>query len=329
MKRASFIIMVTLLLTSCTGYRLNFDGGIISPVPVNFPGVNSSFDDYNSDLRITWSERGFTLIFSTNRNSLGNDFDFISFGGNIFFDLLDGEFKISAWQNENGLLEQVNTDSNEFGPLFTADYPYFYTWKNEGTERFFYSSDQEGNLDIWCCKYLLGNDVFDPLEEPFVLTALNSGSDDGYLTLHTGGLQGRETVYFMSDRDGSFDIYQAVSEEGKLISDPSAVTVTRVAALSSSSSDKCPFICGNTMVFASDREGGYGGFDLWYSVWNGQDWSVPVNMGAHINSEYDEYRPIVVSGEEGRFLNDLLIFSSNRPGGKGGFDLYYAGVPRR
>jgi hypothetical protein len=29
------------------------------------------------------------------------------------------------------------------------------------------------------------------------------------------------------------------------------------------------------------------------------------------------------------FINDLMIFSSNRPGGKGGFDLYYAGIPRR
>lgn len=83
------------------------------------------------------------------------------------------------------------------------------------------------------------------------------------------------------------------------------------------------------MVFASDHEGGFGGFDLWYSVYNGQNWLTPVNMGGDINTEYDEYRLVVVSTEGQGFLNDLMIFSSNRPGGKGGFDLYYAGIPHR
>ncbi len=82
------------------------------------------------------------------------------------------------------------------------------------------------------------------------------------------------------------------------------------------------------MVFASDREGGFGGFDLWYSVYNGQEWSAPVNLGGEINTEYDEYRPVVVSTEDS-YVNDLMVFSSNRPGGKGGFDLYYVGVPKR
>ena len=27
------------------------------------------------------------------------------------------------------------------------------------------------------------------------------------------------------------------------------------------------------------------------------------------------------------FNNDFMIFSSNRPGGLGGFDLYYVGIP--
>ena len=29
--------------------------------------------------------------------------------------------------------------------------------------------------------------------------------------------------------------------------------------------DKCPSLYGDYLVFASDREGGYGGFDLYYS----------------------------------------------------------------
>jgi hypothetical protein len=52
-------------------------------------------------------------------------------------------------------------------------------------------------------------------------------------------------------------------------------------------------------------------------------------MGEDINTEYDEYRPVVVSTKEEGFLNDLMVYSSDRPGGKGGFDLYYVGIPRR
>lgn len=326
----SILITVLLLMVSCTGQRLNFDKGIIPPVPVNFAAVNSAYDDYNSDIDITWAEKSFTLIFSTHRMLPDAGFDFISFGGNIQYDLIEGDFSMHVMQKDISLLDAVNSNSNEFGPFFTADYPDYFPWKSSGEEgRFFYCSDPEGNLDIYCCNYELGEGVFAPLGDPFALTALNTGHDEGYLTIHPEGSSNRETIYFMSDRDGSFDIWSATGEEGKLINESSAVTVTRVPALSSSADDKCPYICGNMMVFTSDRDGGFGGFDLWYSVYSGQGWSVPVNLGGDINTEFDEYRPVVVSAEQGYFLNDLLIFSSNRPGGKGGFDLYYAGVPRR
>ncbi len=330
MKKSSFLFIITLLLVSCSGRRLNFDMGIIPPLPVNFNSVNSMYDDYNSNLQIDWAEMNFSLIFSTNRNSLGNNFDFISYGGNIRFDLDDGSFAMLTAAKNSSLLEAVNTESNEFGPFLTRDYPFYFPYGKAGEDmRFFYSSDPAGDLDIYCCMYNMEGELFSPQGDPFVLTPLNTEHNEGYLTIHAGAETNRETVYFMSDRDGSFDIYRATGEEGKLISESAAVTVTRASQLSSSADDKCPYICGNMMVFTSDRPGGYGGFDLWYSVYNGRDWSAPVNMGADINSQYDEYRPVVVSTEQGHFLNDLLIFSSNRPGGKGGFDLYYAGVPRR
>jgi hypothetical protein len=78
------------------------------------------------------------------------------------------------------------------------------------------------------------------------------------------------------------------------------------------------------MVFSSNREGGFGGYDLWYSRLVNGEWTKPENFGAEINSPYDEFRPIVKEC----IPNDLMIFSSNRPGGKGGFDLYYVGINR-
>jgi len=329
MKRSVYFLVISLLLTSCSGNRLNYDKGIIPPVPVNFASVNSSYDDYNSNLQISWTEMTFSLIFSSNRNSFGDNFDFISYGGRIITDLVNGEFEMTTISKAFGLLEAVNTGNNELGPFITTDFPNYFPWYKAGEDRrFFYSSDPDGNLDIFCCNYNFGENVFLADGEPFSLTALNTEHNEGYLTTHGGAIANRESVYFMSDRDGTFDIYLAVSEEGKMITESASASVIRSSVLNSIADDKCPFISGNTMVFASDRTGGLGGFDLWYSVYNGSAWSAPVNMGADINTEFDEYRPAVVSTGEW-YVNDLMIFSSNRPGGKGGFDLYYAGVPKR
>jgi hypothetical protein len=331
MKTTASIFLVITLLVSCTSPKLNFDKGIIPPIPVNFSTLNSIYDDYNSDLDITWNEKSFILIFSTNRISFGGDFDFISYTGRIEFGLIEGSFKMTAAFSDNALVTALNSGDNELGPYFTNDLEYyFYPWKDgQVVKRFFYCNDREGSLDIFYCNYDFGEGVFVPDGDPAPVSGLNTSFDEGYLTIHYDESSSRETVYFMSDRDGSFDIYRATGDENKLINESASVTVSKVTPLSSSADDKCPYIVGNMMVFTSDREGGYGGFDLWYSVFNGQEWSAPVNMGEDINSEYDEYRPVVVSTREAGFLNDLMVFSSNRPGGKGGFDLYYVGIPRR
>jgi hypothetical protein len=83
---------------------------------------------------------------------------------------------------------------------------------------------------------------------------------------------------------------------------------------------------GNILVFSSNRPGGYGGFDLYFCIYQNGVWSNPVNFGEKINTPYDEYRPI--THYEYSYDNNLLVFSSNRPGGLGGFDLYYVGIPK-
>ena len=90
--------------------------------------------------------------------------------------------------------------------------------------------------------------------------------------------------------------------------------------------DVCPYINGILIVFTSKREGGYGGYDLYYTQLIEDEWSTPVNFGPEINTEFDEFRPIVFYAP--KFENDLMVFSSNRPGGMGGFDLYYVGIPK-
>lgn len=71
---------------------------------------------------------------------------------------------------------------------------------------------------------------------------------------------------------------------------------------------------GTLMFFASDMDGGFGGYDIYYSVKNGTTWSSPVNLGPEINSAGDEITPFLAG--------DVLYFSSDRHYGLGGFDVF-------
>lgn len=76
---------------------------------------------------------------------------------------------------------------------------------------------------------------------------------------------------------------------------------------------------GDFMVFATDLPGGFGGKDLWFSEFDSEEelWGAPQNLGGEINSSDDEMFP--------SFRADgSLYFSSNRPGGYGGFDFCFA-----
>ena len=74
---------------------------------------------------------------------------------------------------------------------------------------------------------------------------------------------------------------------------------------------------GDTLYFASDAPNGYGGKDIWYSVLDGGNWSVPMNMGPQINTSGDEMFPTIRK-------DGTLYFSSNGHPGYGGLDIFKA-----
>ncbi|MGB6036550.1 MAG: OmpA family protein [Cryomorphaceae bacterium] len=76
---------------------------------------------------------------------------------------------------------------------------------------------------------------------------------------------------------------------------------------------------GKRMYFVSDRLGGYGELDIWYTDWTDGEWTLPKNAGPMINSPNNELYPKV--------SNDRLFFSSDRRDvGYGGLDLYYVSL---
>jgi outer membrane protein OmpA-like peptidoglycan-associated protein len=74
---------------------------------------------------------------------------------------------------------------------------------------------------------------------------------------------------------------------------------------------------GKKLFFASDKPGGIGGYDLYYSQWKGDYWDKPINLGAAINTTGNESYPFInPSGD--------LFFSSDGHPGLGGMDIFYS-----
>lgn len=330
MKTLALIFFFLLLtIISCEIFP-KYNSGTFSREPVNLGDINSAYDDYNSTSPIIGE--GVPLYFSSTRNSNGADFDIVFKYLDVYMNRKSGKLTIGEdingpWREDaktySGIymaLSKVNTPYNEFGPYFIPDSRNNY--RTTPLFIFLYSNNEGGSQDI---RYLPLDD-YSELKSPKPVIWLNSSKDDAYPTL----TQDSSAIYFCSDREGNFDIYKALLDNTKSLrknfEDTGSKTITKEVVLSSTANDKCPFIMDSLMVFSSDRAGGYGGFDLYYSKFRNGQWSAPVNFGNKINTRYDEYRPIVKFF--GDFTNDFMIFSSNRPGGKGGFDLYYVGIDK-
>ncbi len=323
--------MSVLLLQACDQPRYNLDVVIIPREVQNFEEVNSIYDDYNSAGVMVTASDAFSLLFSSNRNSRGADFDLVYYSCWIYSNHVNGSFKIWTDPEDFKVIDTVNSSYNEWGPYLTTDImqQYFMGQPMQDTARLFFSSDRAGNQDIYWYQFYPPDATLSTMDTISGIAGLNTMHDEGYLCLHPGAQPDRETGYFTSNRGGSFDIYKVVGAANRKIETSDSLQVSKVEVLSSGSDDKCPYIINNTMVFTSNRDGGHGGYDLWYSVFENGTWSAPVNFGPAINTAYDEYRPIIIPTQPELVLNDMLIFSSNRPGGKGGFDLYYTGLNKR
>lgn len=74
---------------------------------------------------------------------------------------------------------------------------------------------------------------------------------------------------------------------------------------------------GQTLYFVSERPGGLGrGGDIYMSKKTGDGWGEPVNMGAPVNSPYDEQNPVLTP--DGK----TMFFASDRPESMGFHDIF-------
>jgi tetratricopeptide (TPR) repeat protein len=74
---------------------------------------------------------------------------------------------------------------------------------------------------------------------------------------------------------------------------------------------------GSTLIFASDRPGGFGGLDIYVSKLGADgEWGIPVNMGPEINTPFNEDRPFLTNNGK------MLFFASQGHHNMGGYDIF-------
>lgn len=305
------------------------DGKFLSDV-VNLEEINSEYDDYNSDLPS--NRRGdLELVFSSRREKK-DVLNLVHMHAYLDYDKRlslrkgrkqnGGVFLGDIYDNVGQLIGKANGNFNVYGPRLISLHDDLNSFGGAEDDLFlFYADDSSGQMDIKYAKR--GPSGPEPVEY------LNSPANDAYPTFSRMG----DRLYFCSDRGGDFDIYEVkiprketehITLESLVA--PAKYELRKVEELSGPYNDKCPYIQEDMMVFVSDRPGGQGGEDIYYSEYKDGKWSTPINAGSRINTAYNEYRPILP--RLSNFNYWLMIFSSNRPGGKGGYDLYMTGLKR-
>ena len=117
-------------------------------------------------------------------------------------------------------------------------------------------------------------------------------------------------LFFSSDRpggSGNFDIWLAPLQADGTTGEP----VNAGNTVNTSSDEQSPFFHpgSNSLVFASNRAAGMGGYDLYAAKGEGTNWEVPANLGYPVNSSRDDQ---YFYSEAGRSLLANAIVSSDR-----------------
>lgn len=213
-------------------------------------------------------------------------------------------------RDEDGYLETPEPFANELiaklheGPL---------TFDNTGSTVFFTRNEKkeaaaDGFKKLQLFEAKLEGDEWGNIKE------LKFNKNEYNFTHPTISADGN-TLYFASDipgGEGEMDLYKSI-KQGDTWGDPINLGKT----INTAGNEVFPFIhADGTLYFASDDHSTLGGLDIFYIIPDDEDYNYPINLGKPFNSEQDDFGFIVDADNKNGY------YSSSRPGGRGGDDLY-------
>ena len=210
--------------------------------------------------------------------------------------------------------------------LNSNSYDYATVMDSRGKEMYFTSSRSGSNgegadpitgenfMDLWVSKIDRNGNWGQPTP---MGAPINSAQNEGTMCFDSRG----KTLWFTRcpsepNMQLGCDIFMA-TEKGDSWNEPKRLELKDHD--STNVGHPCVSPDGKTLIFASNMAGGFGGVDLWMSTYDkrSDSWSLPVNLGAGINTAQNDMFP--TWGPNGE-----LFYASNGLVGMGGLDIYKA-----
>ncbi len=225
----------------------------------------------------------------------------------------DCQFAVDAIKNPVpfspvNLGDSINTADDEYWPSITVDGSTFMFTRLITTGR----ANPRNQEDFYISK--LTNGAWGKAYNAGF--PLNTISNEGAQSLSSDGRYMYFTACERPDGMGRCDIYYSEFDGVNW-----SLPVNVGPPVNSTGWESQPSISANgqMLFFASNRAGGVGGMDLWYSILAPDgNWKQPVNLGPVINTTGDEMSPFI------HFDGHSLYFSSNGREGMGGYDIFYS-----
>ena len=205
----------------------------------------------------------------------------------------------------------INTPNPEYSPVITIDgSAIFFTSKrlraDSSNARYINMQNGQHYEDI----YVSYRNYDGKWETPKYLEFCKAKSNDASVSVSPDG----QTIFVYQDLGGG-DVYFSELKDTvfvNIIPFPAEELNTEAWETHATISPD-----GNYLYFVSDRLGGMGGRDIYRlkKLPNGE-WSKAMNLGAPVNSQYDEDSPFLGAD------NKTMYFSSNGPASMGGFDIF-------
>jgi len=200
------------------------------------------------------------------------------------------------------LSDTVNAYPMQYFPAITAD-------EKELIFTIRFGSDHDDNEDIVVSKKGETGRWSKPVS---ISNQINSRYREGASTISADG---RKLIFTICGPSGC-DLFES-NKTGGVWGKPSnlgaGVNTGGWEAQPSLSAD------GNELYFVSDRKGGNGGYDIWYSKkTDAGSWGKATNVGKPVNTLFDEIAPFI------HVNNQNLYYASNGLPGFGSYDIYMA-----
>ena len=194
---------------------------------------------------------------------------------------------------------EINTNFQEGPSSYWPDNDIFYFTRSSNK----ITKDQKLHLKIY--SYSLEKNSISSPKEVDLSSSLHN-------VMHPAIDQENSFLYFSSNQgeNEDYDLYFC-----KIDSIGNYLTVNKLLNVNSSSNEAFPFIYRDLLFFASNREGGLGGYDIYYSKFENNQFSAPTLLPSPINTKFDDFSFSITDSLK------LGFFSSNRE--KDSIDISY------